>query len=168
MIVILYDYECSHICNIAQLIKNGVESENEVCPLMNLRNIDFEKLQSANGIIFGCCAGFFSGISEKMMNFMNSTVDRFENQNWKNKCAAGFTSNIESDATKVIDTFINFSARQSMIWIPQGHIAENEASGTRGINKNKSYLGCISGENDTTPFFFGKRIAQQSRRFRHV
>ena len=53
-----------------------------------------------------------------------------------------------------------------MIWIPQGHLAENEGTGMRGINKNKSYLGCISEENDFTPFFFGKRIAQQCSHFR--
>ena len=56
-----------------------------------------------------------------------------------------------------------------MIWIPQGHLEENEGQnrpmGTT-VNSNKSYLGCIATlhNTDLTGETFGRRIRQQTER----
>jgi hypothetical protein len=165
MIVILYDTNCNLLYTIASNIKSGIESENKSCFLMSIGNIEYETLDLAECIIFGCKSGITPGITYNMSLCMEKTEDRYENQKWKNKFASGFTTT-GIHSVKIIEDFCNFSAKHSMIWIPQGHLAENEGTGMRGINKNKSYLGCISEENDFTPFFFGKRIAQQCSHFR--
>ena len=167
MIVILYDSSCNETEFIAEHIKRGIERDLNTCIFMRLNNIDFHVLDSARLIIFGCPTNTINGISQEMFNFMNKTNDRFENQVWKNKLAAGFT-NVSSDSKKTIEELCNFSAKHSMLWIPQGHIAENcklenHDPLRRDINKIKSYLGCISGFNDKTGIFFGRHISYQCR-----
>jgi hypothetical protein len=161
MIVILYDPESNTTHEIAKKIRTGIEHENKTCILMDLADVDLNTLISAKAIVFGCHAGFLSGVSQSMVKFMNYTkTDIFENQNFKNKFAAGFTTRQGCDSTGVIEDICAFSAKHSMIWISQGNIAENEGADHIEINRNRSYLGCISSWNDVTPIFFGRRIAQ--------
>jgi hypothetical protein len=161
MIVILYDPESNTTHEIAKKIELGIENENRLCVLMDLADVEINTLISAKAIVFGCHAGFLPGVSQSMARFMNYTkTDIFENQIFKNKFAAGFTTRLGYDSTGVIEDICAFAAKHSMLWISQGNIAENEGAGQNEINRNRSYLGCISSSNDTTPVFFGRRIAQ--------
>jgi hypothetical protein len=172
MIVILYDSECQLTNGLAIKIKNSIEREHVDTILMTLDRIDDQYLNSAKGIVFGCRSGFSTGVSEAMLRFMNTTYDRYEHQTWKNKFAAGFSPDTGLNSTKTIEDLCNFAAKHSMIWISQGHLAENEgrnvfygSSRTR-VNKNKSFLGCIATAEpmDLTADCFGMRIAAQVRR----
>jgi multimeric flavodoxin WrbA len=166
MIVILYDAECHMTQGIALRIKAGI---NQECQLMGIDTIDYGIINQASTIIFGCRTGFTPGVSYRMLRFMDRSYDRFANQLWKNKFAAGFTTDTGSNSTRVIEDICMFTAKHSMIWIPQGHLAENEGHnrprGTR-VNSNKSYLGCIASleDNDLTAESFGRRISQQTER----
>jgi len=169
MIVILYDPEISDLRLLALKIKGGIDNENQRNLLMPLNLIDEDILDSAKCIIFGCHSGINGDISTGMLEFMNSTSSKFHNQIWKNKLAAGFTTGSQ----KTIEDLCNFAAKNSMIWITQGHLAENEgshvffgSSRTR-VNSNRSFLGCISmpEQYDLTASCFGTRIAQQCSRF---
>lgn len=169
MIVILYDsdYNLTHI--LAQKIRTGIEQCGQVCQLMEINNINEQNLDSSECIIFGCQSEFLPGVSYKMAKYMNKTRGIFENQIWKNKLAAGFTPDAGTNSLNIIQEFCNFAAKHSMIWISQGHLTENEAHTVpqnRRVNSNNSFLGCIaSGEHsDFTAEYFGRRIAQQTRR----
>jgi len=166
MIVILYDSESEEIQRVVSRIRNGMGGR---CETMTLNNISYSVLERADTIIFGCKSGLTPGISQGMLEFMNRTHDRFVNQAWKNKFAAGFTIGQGSTTLKTLEDLFAFSCKHSMIWIPQGHLEENEGQnkpmGTK-INTNKSYLGCIASlENiDITAETFGRRISQQTHR----
>jgi len=166
MIVILYDSESEEIHRIAIRIKNGIQ---EPCELMTLNNITHSLLSRAHTIIFGCASGFTPGLSYRMVLFMDRTQDRFLNQVWKNKFASAFTFDEGLNSIKTIECLCTFACKHSMIWIPQGHLAENEGSsrpsGTT-VNSNKSYLGCIASLDsiDLTAETFGRRISQQTSR----
>ena len=163
MIVILYDSESDEIHRIALKIRSGISGN---CELMALNNISYSFLGRADTIIFGCKSGFTPGLSHRMLQFMDSSHDRFVNQVWKNKFAAGFTV---GEGVKTLEDLFAFACKHSMIWIPQGHLEENEGSsrpiGTT-VNSNKSYLGCIGTLRnlDLTAETFGRRISQQTRR----
>ena len=169
MSVIVYDADCAAVHDIAMKIQRGVEQTNITCQLMSLDTISDQILEGAHCIIFGCKTGITPGVSYKMARFMERTRDKFENQIWKNKLSAGFTTNAGAGATCTIEDLCNFAARHSMIWISQGHLAENEGrqafygSSTTRVNSNKSYLGCIATpeQSDLTAEIFGKRIGQR-------
>jgi hypothetical protein len=177
MIVIVYDDQCEITHRIARRIKDGIDRENVLSVLMSLNNIDEIVLDTCNTIIFGCqTSQILPGVSKAMVEFMDTTHDRYENQTWKNKLCAGFTTNVGFNSIKTLEDICSFSAKHSMHWISQGHIGQNEGhraffgSTTTRVNNVKSYLGCITNveQNDMTPYFFGVRIAQQSRLFNIV
>jgi len=162
-IAIVYDPSCDLTKNIALNIMSGIEEEDVAVMLIDCNEPDYEYLDSSKLIIFGCPAGRILGVSENMANFMRKSQDRFENQVWKNKLSAGFTT-IGIDSSGIIEDFCRFAAKHSMLWIPQGRIEENEGSrGFTDVNLNKSYLGCITHANDITATVFGKRLGKQSR-----
>jgi hypothetical protein len=165
MIVILYDSESEEIQRVASRIRNGIGN----CETMALNNISYSVLARANTILFGCASGLSTGVSYRMLEFMERTRDRFANQVWKNKFASGFTIDEGSSSIKIIEDLFSFACKHSMIWIPQGHLAENEGqnrpTGTT-VNRNKSYLGCIAtlDVRDLTAETFGRRIREQTER----
>jgi len=165
MIVILYDSESEEIQRVVSRIRNGIGN----CEIMTLDNISYSVLGRADTIIFGCKSGLTPGISQGMLEFMDHSHDRFANQVWKNKFAAGFTIGEGSTTVKTLEDLFAFACKHSMIWIPQGHLEENEGQnrsmGTT-INSNKSYLGCIATlrNTDLTAETFGRRIRQQTER----
>jgi len=169
MIIILYDSDCNTTHAIAQKIMYGIQCENVSCHLMTIESLNESRLNLADCIIFGCRAGFTPGVTTKMSQFMDRTRVHFENQDWRNKFAAGFTTNTGSNSVNVIQDFCNFAAKHSMLWIPQGHLEENEGRNrpidTR-VNNNSSFLGCITSvsQGNLTAEYFGRRIAQQTRR----
>jgi multimeric flavodoxin WrbA len=164
MIVILYDSDSEEIHRIAMRIRNGIEGN---CELMTLNNVSYSFLGRADTIIFGCSSGFTPGLSYRMLQFMDRSQDRFLNQVWKNKFASAFTIDEGSTSTKTLEDLFAFACKHTMIWIPQGHLEENEGSsrptGTT-VNRNKSYLGCIAAVHttDLTSETFGRRISQQT------
>ena len=143
MIVILYDSETEELHRLAVRIRNGIQG---TCHLMQLSSITYPLLDRASTILFGCASGFTPGLSYRMLQFMDRSQERFLNQVWKNKFASGFTFDNGTNSIKTIEDICGFATKHSMIWIPQGHLAENEGhnrpTGTT-VNRNNSYLGCI-------------------------
>ena len=124
MIVILYDPESNTTHEIAKKIELGIENENRLCVLMDLADVEINTLISAKAIVFGCHAGFSPGVSQSMVRFMNYTkTDIFENQVFKNKFAAGFTTRSGYDSTGIIEDMLVFGAG-----IPDGATVENIAT----------------------------------------
>jgi hypothetical protein len=169
MIVILYDNECDITHRTALRIKAGIEREIVPCYLMSIDDVDIARLTLARCIIFGCRSGFTGRVTYNMARFMERTRGDFENQIWKNKFAAGFTTDNGVNSKDTIEDLCNFAAKHTMIWIPQGHLAENEGhrafqnNHNAKINSNKSFLGCIptTDEGDLTADYFGRRIGKQ-------
>ena len=110
MIIILYDSDCNTTHAIAQKIMYGIQGENVTCHLMTIEYLNESRLNLADCIIFGCRAGFTPGVTTKMSQFMDRTRVHFENQDWINKFAAGFTTNTGSNSVNVIQDFCNFAA----------------------------------------------------------
>lgn len=161
-IAIIYDPSCDLTKEIALNIVRGIEEQDVSVKLIDCNEPDYEYLDFCKLIVFGCPTGKLLGVSENMAKFMRKSEHHFENQAWKNKLAAGFTT-IGTDSSGIIEDFCRFAAKHSMLWIPQGHIEENEGRKFSDVNLNKSYLGCITDPSHITATLFGKRLGKQSR-----
>jgi len=163
-IVIVYS---DAIRELVRAIQNGIESQGLHVTCMHVNNIEISILYSADAIIFGCPSSFLPGVSVEFKNFMNDRSGTFHNQTWKDKLAGGFTTIHGQNSQGVLIELFTFACQNSMIWIPQGHLAENEGYSNmpvnlRTVNQNESFIGCIAtnNQNDLTAYYFGLHFAQ--------
>lgn len=173
-VIIVYYSVNDNIHELAQYIKNGIRSRNMSVSLMNIEHLNMYELSNADTIVFGCHT-MMGGISGQYKLFMDLTNGHWHNQNWKNKLAAGFTTGpFNSEKMATLQTMAGFAAQHSMLWISQGHLAENEGrASSEIINRQGSYLGLICETNasinnqsndNQTAYFFGIRIANATLR----
>jgi NAD(P)H dehydrogenase (quinone) len=161
---------------IASRIKDGIRSLYDIEIIeMNIYNVDINTLINSSAIIFGCPTSM-GAPSALFKGFMEETRGEFYNQTFKNKLAAGFTFGDANSGDKhsTLQTLCSFASQHSMLWISQGHLAENEGAAANAmINENRSYLGNITEiplnnqghannephiNNLQTAYYFGKRI----------
>jgi NAD(P)H dehydrogenase (quinone) len=178
-VVILYHSINGFIEMVMTNIKNGIDSTNNniEVTMMDIQCLSLDQLYNADTIVFGCPT-IMGGPSAQFKSFMDLTTGIWHNQIWKNKLAAGFTTSegLGGDKLATLQAISLFAAQHSMIWISQGHIAENEGNGSNlHINRLESYIGCMA-QNHTdvqennesyykTAYYFGKRIASATVRW---
>lgn len=164
-----------HLTDLLNNVINGILSINQSNTLsINVRSIDINNynitdLISADTIIFGCHT-IMGGVSSEFKLFMEYLDGSWQNQVLKDKFAAGFTTgHSRFDKTGTLQELSMFSAMHSMVWISQGHIAENSEYNTLKINRLNMYLGLASEPNidrddreadNRTAYLFGRRIAK--------
>jgi len=144
-VIIVYD-SLMHISALLDNIIDGVLSINELnTNSINVRSIDINNyniadLISADTIIFGCHT-VMGGVSSEFKLFMEYLDGTWQNQSLKNKMSAGFTTgHSRFDKIGTLQELSMFSAMHSMIWISQGHIAENSEYSRLKINRLNTYL----------------------------
>ena len=168
-VTIVYYSVDDSIYELAQYIKNGIRSRNMSVSLMNIESYDMGELLRSDTIVFGCPTTM-GGISGQFKIFMDLTSGHWHNQTLKNKLAAGFTTGpINSERMATLQTMSGFAGPHSMLWISQGHLAENEGRvSSELVNRQGSYLGMIGdstatliqqSEDNQTAYYFGIRIA---------
>lgn len=164
--------------DIAHRIRGGLEFQGILVNLVNLDDLELNVLVNSDAIIFGCPT-IMSSPSAKFKAFMEATHQQMYNQSFKNKIAAGFTFGeaLSGDMSSTIQTLSNFAAHHSMIWVPQGDIAQNEGiNSIVEINPTYSFLGNmtlvsnphnIPIEFSQTSYYFGLRIGQIVNQWSH-
>jgi NAD(P)H dehydrogenase (quinone) len=164
--------------DIAHRIRGGLEFQGILVNLVNFEDLEVNVLVHSDGIIFGCPT-IMSSPSAKFKAFMELTHQQIYNQSFKNKIAAGFTFGdaLSGDMNSTIQTLSNFAAHHSMIWVPQGDIAQNEAKNSNlDVNPTHSFLGNITQvsnnynipiEFSETSYYFGLRIGQIVNQWSH-
>jgi multimeric flavodoxin WrbA len=176
-VTIVADIDSQAARDIVSRIRDGIVSQNIIVTIMTIYDIQPNILNRSDCIVFGCPT-LMSGPSAAFKRFMEQTMPQFYNQNYKNKLSAGFTygTSMSGDKFTTIQSLCNFASQNSMIWIPQGNIAENEGINSNGvINSQNSYLGNISeiyiNNNNTTnnfnetAYYFGRRIGTTVNRW---
>ena len=136
---------------------------------------DFEPLNAADCIIFGCPT-YMGGPSAQYKSFIDAASPIWYKQGWKDKLAAGFTNSSGPSGDKLATlTQLMINAMQhSMIWISHG-VLPGIKDGELTINRLSSYSGAMSQSPVTeqdpiaddlrTAEVFGKRVAEVTLRW---
>ena len=167
-IIIVAHLDSQHSRQLAHRIREGVESTGNLCTIVDVDKMNYDILLGSNAIIFGCPT-IMGSASAAFKAFMEDTYDKFNEQVFKNKFAAGFTygAAVSGDKFHTLQELCNFASQHSMHWISQGNIRENEAVNANvPINSLNSYLGNMSQyingiygqEFMETAYYFGRRV----------
>jgi NAD(P)H dehydrogenase (quinone) len=138
---------------------------------------DWDALDAADAIIFGCPTYMGSG-SARMKAFMEESLrPQFLERRWQDKLAAGFTNSagMSGDKLCTLQQLTGFAAQHGMIWIPLGQLPGWQASTGSPADPNRlsSFLGLMAQSNSDqgpdrappdsdrrTGELFGQRIAR--------
>ncbi len=164
---------------LAKAIADGAQAagQTEVMDMhLGRREPDWEALDAADAIIFGCPT-YMGSASARMKAFMEESLrPQFLERRWQDKLAAGFTNSagMSGDKLCTLQQLAGFAAQHGMIWIPLGQLPGWESSHGSAADPNRlsSFLGLMAQSNsdqgpDRTPpesdrrtgEVFGRRIA---------
>lgn len=185
-VVVAYHSGYGHTAKVAQFVNEGAASEGVTSSLVNVENIndaDWQKLDEADAIIFGCPT-YMGSVSAKMKVFFEQASGKWMKQLWKDKISAGFTNSGGLSGDKLncmFDLYIN-AMQHSMIWVSLGEMAEShkgtEVAGINEVNRIVSFSGAMTQSNNDSPEVtppagdletakrLGARVARITKQFR--
>jgi NAD(P)H dehydrogenase (quinone) len=164
---------------LAKAIAGGarVAGQTEVMDMhLGRREPDWEALDAADAIIFGCPT-YMGSASARMKAFMEESLSpQFLERRWQDKLAAGFTNSagMSGDKLCTLQQLAGFAAQHGMIWIPLGQLPGWQSSHGTAADPNRlaSFLGLMAQSNSDqgpdrappesdrrTGELFGRRIA---------
>ena len=139
-----------------------------------------DKLDSSDGIIFGC-ATYMGSASAVYKTFLEAAFSpHWLEQRWKDKVGAGFTNSASQNGDKLTTLFqlAVFAMQMGMIWVGVGDLPGNNWSGgaRSDLNRLGTWVGAMGqsnadedkpsiGDIDTAERL-GRRVALICRRFR--
>ena len=170
-------YHGSYSNTLSEHIQKGAEGVKVVS--YDVEHIDnLNLLDDADAIIFGSPT-YFGSVSASMKNFMDSTIDIWENKKWNNKIAAGFTYSSALDGNKLsaLMTIFTFAEQHGMIWVGLDlKSCEKKEGYNTELNRFGSWAGLMAqsphknNQADNlsdlqTAEYFGARIAEVIKKF---
>lgn len=175
-LAIVYHSPYGHTAKVAHHIAQGAQQTGVQVHLMNIEQIDWDVLDQANAIVFGCPT-YMGSVTADYKQFMDSSSKRWKNRTWQGKLAAGFTNSggLSGDKLSVLQQINLFAMQHGMLWsglplMPTGH-AEHD------LNRLSSSLGLMT-QSDNAPIeitppqgdlntaiWFGEYVALQVLRF---
>jgi NAD(P)H dehydrogenase (quinone) len=180
MIAIAYCSGSGHTRRLADLIAEGVREDGAEVALVDVEALDADawaRLDAAEAIIFGTPT-YMGSAAAAMKVFMDETSDRWTDQVWADRIAAGFTvaTYASGDKLMTLQQLAVFAAQHGMIWIGQ-HLIGPKGSDIGAINWQGSNLGLMAtSSRDKTALIdpgdaataraFGVRIASAAWRWR--
>lgn len=176
-IAIVYHSESGHTEVIAHSIAHGAKSEGAHVELMMCNKANFEFLDRADAIIFGCPT-YMGSVSGKFKLFMDDTSEAWYQQRWKNKIAAAFTNSTALSGDK-LNTLIQislFAFQHGMIWVGLDLMAGNSSG--EELNRIGSWIGVMAQSKDgqgpdltpsvsdrKTAEYLGRRVTLIAKKF---
>lgn len=110
----------------------------------------WQALDEAAAIIFGCPTYMGSG-SAGMKTFMEATSERWMEQKWADKLAAGFTNSGSQNGDKhnTLVSFATFAAQHGMVWINLNLLPGNNHSqgSVDDLNRLGAAMGAMAQSN---------------------
>ena len=129
------------------------------------------QLDHADAIIFGSPT-YMGCVSAQFKAFADATSERWEQQLWANKIAAGFTigSNFSGDQLNTLQYLQILANQQGMLWAGLDIPGNDNAV---GLNRLGAQSGLVAQSADgllhetdlLTAHYLGQRVAQLSKRF---
>jgi multimeric flavodoxin WrbA len=176
-VAIVYHSESGHTEVIAQSITLGAKAAGAQVSLMSCDKADFNFLDNADAIIFGCPT-YMGSVSGQFKLFMDATSEAWFQQRWRNKIAAAFTNStaLSGDKLSTLMQISLFAFQHGMIWVGldlmPGNASEEE------LNRIGSWIGMMAQSkpgldaNSTPPVsdrktaeYFGKRVTLIAEKF---
>ncbi|MBK81516.1 MAG: NADPH-dependent FMN reductase [Gammaproteobacteria bacterium] len=172
-----------HTARQAAAVADGVREVDHVeCVELTVEDLTdadahgWRTLDHATAIVFGSPT-YMGSASAAMKRFMELTSERWLEQKWANKIAAGFTNSGSQNGDKqnVLFEFVTLAAQHGMVWVGLGLLPGNNSSGgsPADLNRLGSSLGAMAqsdidqGPDDCPPEsdletarHLGRRVAQ--------
>ncbi|WP_323780614.1 flavodoxin family protein [Thalassovita sp.] len=179
-IVICYFSGSRHTARLAETIATAAAESGSASRLVDvaaMTGADWQALDEAAAILFGTPT-YMGSAAAGFKSFMDDTSDRWTDQVWADKLAAGFTVATFPGGDKLA-TLIQlsvFAAQHGMIWVGQDQIGAPVDAANPGINESGAWLGlAATSSRDKTLMVqpgdletarrFGLRIARAVRRW---
>lgn len=174
-IAIVYHSPYGHTAKVARHIEQGALQADVRVSLMNVEQIDWDVLDAADAIIFGCPT-YMGSISAAMKVFMEQSSKRWLARTWQGKLAAAFTNGggLSGDKLAVLQQINLFAMQHGMLWSGLPLMATGRT--VEDVNRMSSFLGLMTQSDnapvDVTPpkgdldtaIWFGQYIALQALR----
>jgi NAD(P)H dehydrogenase (quinone) len=148
-IAIVYHSPYGHTAKVASCIAQGAEQAGITVHSMNIEQIDWEVLDHADAIVFGCPT-YMGSITSGLKQFMEQSSKRWLARTWQGKLAAGFTNGggLSGDKLAVLQQINLFAMQHGMLWsglpmMPTGRSAQD-------LNRMSSFLGLMT-QSDNAP-----------------
>ncbi|MFC2993912.1 flavodoxin family protein [Acinetobacter sichuanensis] len=148
-LAIVYHSPYGHTAKVAQHIAQGATQVGVTVHLMNIENIDWDVLDQADAILFGCPT-YMGNLTSGLKQFMEQSSKRWLARTWQGKLAAGFTNGggLSGDKLAVLQQINLFAMQHGMLWtgLPLMPTGRN----TEDLNRMSSFLGLMT-QSDNAP-----------------
>lgn len=148
-LAVVYHSPYGHTAKVAQYITQGAEKSGVQVHLMNVEQVDWDVLDAADAIIFGCPT-YMGSLSAAMKLFMEQSSKRWLARSWQGKLAAGFTNGggLSGDKLAVLQQINLFAMQHGMLW--SGLPLMPTGRSTTDLNRMSSFLGLMT-QSDNAP-----------------
>ncbi len=157
-VAIVYFSEEDTTHQVAQAIGEGVEQESCQYRLLRVTGKHIvdgqfesdEYLQAIDrcaAVIFGCPT-YMGGPAAQFKAFCDKTSDRWDDQAWSGKLAAGFTvgSNPGGDQLATLQYFAILAAQHGMLWVNHKMPSDHEKNTENKLNAQMGFAGVVPGD----------------------
>ena len=182
-LIVAFHSGFGHTATLADAVAAGARdtgADVTVMPVDRLSEHDWDRLDDADGIVFGC-ATYMGNVSAGFQTFAEQTGRRCMNGAWRDKVAAGFTNSGAKSGDKMttLVSLAVFAAQHHMHWVNLGLGAGwNSATGSENdLNRLGFWLGAgaqtdVDADADQvhpsdvrTCRHLGTRVARVTRQF---
>jgi NAD(P)H dehydrogenase (quinone) len=184
-VAIVYHSGFGHTRGQAEAVYDGAASvEGTSAVLIAVEDIEssWHLVDRADAVVFGTPT-YMAGPSAEFKAFIDATSDRWSQQAWKDKLAAGFTNSagINGDKLNTLESLALFAMQHGMVWVGLGLLPGNiTADGSpEDLNRLAAFIGAMAQSNadadpDVAPgasdrrtaTHLGVRVAQAAARWR--
>ena len=142
-IAIVYHSPYGHTAKVAQYIVQGVEKAQVAVVMMSIDDVNWDVLDQADAIVFGCPT-YMGSLTSGLKQFMEQSSKRWLARSWQGKLAAAFTNGggLSGDKLAVLQQINLFAMQHGMLWtgLPLMPTGRN----TTDLNRMSSFLGLMT------------------------
>lgn len=148
-LAIVYHSPYGHTAKVADFIAQGAKNSGVQVHLMDIEHLDWEALDTANAIVFGCPT-YMGNLTSGLKLFMEQSSKRWLARTWQGKLAAGFTNGggLSGDKLAVLQQINLFAMQHGMLWTGLPLMPTGRAAGD--LNRMSSFLGLMT-QSDNAP-----------------
>ncbi len=155
----------------AEAVRDGAAAvEGTMAHLIAVDDVDahWDVLDDADAIIFGSPT-YMAGASAPFKAFLDATSQRWNEQRWRDKLAAGFTNSagMNGDKLATLQQFALFAMQHGMVWVGLGLLPGNHTSdgSPDDLNRLAGFIGAMAQSNadqgaDLVPPLADRRTAE--------
>jgi multimeric flavodoxin WrbA len=182
-LVVAYHSGYGHTARMAESVRTGAASVDgvkaELVSVDGITEQEWSLLDAADAIVFGSPT-YMGSASPEFHTFARDSVERWTEQAWTGKLAAGFTNSGSKSGDKLhtLQYMALLAAQHGMLWVSLGLLSgwNSSTSDQNALNRLGVWLGAAAASNiDEGPDLMhdsdlrtaehlGRRVAEQARR----